>query len=431
MTELLIIFGLLLANGFFAMSEIAIISTRKARLKTLFESGQTKAGVALSLAENPNPFLATVQVGITLIGIFAGVFGGATIAEHLNLVLMTVPAIAPYSQAFSLGIVVIGITYCSLVIGELLPKRIALSNPERIAIFVAPFMHFLSRVASPAVWMLERSTDFFIRILGLKTAAEALVTPEEIRILIEQGKEDGAFEEAEQYMIENVLQLDDCLINAVMTPRPRIIYFDVADTLEIIQKKMTDCHHSRFPVIQDTFDNVLGMVYAKDLLMQMLLHKPLNLRELLRPAIFIAETTSALKVLDVFKEKKTHIALVTDEYGIIQGLITHNDILEDIVGNLSSFGSPQAFKREDGSWLVDGLFEIGKLKELLSLSTLPYESERRYYTLGGFMLSQFHSVPSVGQYFEWQNFRFEVVDMDGRRVDQVLIRPIDPIVMPS
>lgn len=424
MEEIIIIFMLLFANGLFSMSETAVVSARKARLKKLSESGNPKAPLALILVEQPNAFLATVQVGISLIGIFTGVFGGATIAETLNAFLSTIPGFAPYSHALSLGIVVLGITYCSLILGELIPKRIALNNPERVVMTMAPFMRFFSKVTKPAVWLLEHSTSLVARFLQIKPSSEPAITPEELKILIEQGEEDGAFEPSEKDMIKNVLQLDEHPITAFMTPRPKIVSFDIEDSEVIILEKIKACQHSRFPVIRENLDNVLGVVRAKDLLLQSLAHKNLNLKELLKPPIFISETMSALKVLELFKEKGTHIALVTDEYGVIQGLITHNDLLEDIAGCISSVSEPKAIRRDDGSWLIDGLFDILKLKNLLNIASFPTEEQGLYHTLGGFVLSQFPSLPVAGSRFEWQQYRFEVMDMDGRRVDKVLVTPL-------
>jgi len=423
--EILIIFLLLVANGVFAMSEIAVVAARKIRLQQLADSGNTQAQIALSLAKKPNQFLATVQVGITLVGILAGAFGGATIAENIAAYLNTLPILAPYSELIGVGIVVIVITYLSLIIGELVPKRLALNNPERIASMMAPPMQFLSKIALPVVRLLDISTNVVIRLLGVKPSLEPTITLEEIKVLIEQGTESGIFEETEQDMIENVLRLDERPVGAWMTPRTKIVWLDIDEPLEEIRRKVVEYHYSRFPVAKDNLDNIIGVVRAKDLLVQSLTHQPLDLKGLLRPPLFIPESMSALDVLELFKEQGTHIALVTDEYGGIEGMITHNDILEDIVGNIPIAGEPsaepQSQQREDGSWLVDGLLDIGSLKEIFEIEQLPDEEDRGYHTVGGFIMSQVHGIPIVGQYFEWRNLRFEVVDMDGRRVDKVLI----------
>ena len=404
------------------------MTARKIRLQQLAESGDKQAQAALNLAKNPNQFLATVQVGITLVGILAGAFGGATIAKNIAAYLNNILILAPYSELIGVGIVVIVITYLSLIIGELVPKRLALNNPERIASMMAPPMHSLSKIALPVVRLLDISTDVVMRLLGVKPSTEPSITLEEIKVLIEQGTESGVFEESEQDMIENVLRLDERPVGAWMTPRTKIVWLDIEEPLEVIQRKVIEHHYSRYPVAKDNLDNVIGIVWAKDLLVQNLTHQPLDLKVLLRPPLFIPESLSALDVLELFKEQGKHIALVTDEYGGIEGMVTHNDILEDIVGNIPTAGEPsaepQAQQREDGSWLVDGLLDIDTLKEIFEIEQLPDEEDRGYHTVGGFMMSQVHSIPSVGQYFEWRNLRFEVVDMDGRRVDKMLISPL-------
>lgn len=426
--EIIVVFLLLLANGMFAMSEIAIVSARKARLHQLAEAGNRGARAALALVGDPTQFLATIQVGITLIGILAGAFGGATIAEGLANRLKAIPSLEPYSHAIGVAIVVLGITYFSLIIGELVPKRLALGNAERIASTVAAPMRFLCAFSSPVVRLLSLSTDVVIRLLGVKHSQSPPVTPEEIKVLIEQGTETGVFEEAEQEMIESVLRLDERQVGAFTTPRTQIVWLDLKDSVERIRRKIAESQYSRFPVSRDALDNVLGIIRAKDILTQCLAGHPLDLKALLRPAVFIPETISALKALELLKKKGAHLALVTDEYGGIQGVVTHHDILEAIVGFLPSAGAPaepQAVQRDDGSWLIDGLMDIEQLKEIFALKKLPGEEYGGYHTVGGFVMSQTSSIPSVGQHFAWGNLRFEVVDMDGRRVDKVLVTPVE------
>jgi putative hemolysin len=425
--EILVIFLLLLANGMFAMSEIAIVSARKARLQQLAEGGNRGARAALALLGDPNQFLATIQVGITLIGILAGAFGGATIAEGLASRLKAIPSVEPYSHAIAVAAVVIGITYFSVIIGELVPKRLALGNAERIASTVAAPMRFLCAFSSPVVRLLSFSTDVAIRLLGVKQSQAPPVTPEELRVLIEQGTETGMFEEAEQEMIEGVLRLDEREVGAFMTPRTHIVWLDLKDSLERIRQEIAETRYSRFPVGTDNLDNVLGILRTKDLLNQCLAGHPFNLKSLLRPALFIPETVSALKALELLKKKGAHLALVTDEYGGIQGMVTHHDVLEAIVGFIPTAGAPaepRAVQRDDGSWLIDGLMDIDELKEIFDLKRLPGEERGSYHTVGGFIMSQTSNIPSVGQHFEWGTLRFEVVDMDGRRVDKVLVMPI-------
>ena len=422
--EILVIFLLIAANGVLAMSEIAIVAARKARLQQSANSGDAGARAALELATHPNRFLATVQIGITLVGILAGAFGGATLAEEIERFAAAVPALAPYAGVIGFGIVVVGITFFSLVLGELSPKRIALAHAERIASVVATPMRFLSSLAFPLVRLLSLSTDMVLRLFRIKPSLEPHVTPEEIKILVEQGTELGVFEESEQDMIEGVLRLDERAVGAFMTPRTQMVWIDVADSQETLRAKILNSRHSRFPVIQGSFDNVLGIVSAKDILNQSLSNLPTNLRQVLGPPLFVPETASALRVLELFKREGTHFALVTDEYGGIQGLITDRDILEAIVGELPSKDEPhepEVTVREDGSWLVDGLLDIDKLKETLEVDALPDEDSGRYHTVSGFMMTQLGGIPATGEHFEWKGFRFEVMDMDRRRVDKVLI----------
>ncbi len=411
------------------MSEIAVVAARKVRLQQLADAGNAQARTALQLAQKPNQFLATVQVGITLVGILAGAFGGATIAEEIGAYLSLVPLLAPYSELIGVVVVVIVITYFSLIIGELVPKRLALSNPERIAAMVAQPMQVLATLTLPIVRLLDLSSDLVIRLLRVKPSSEPAITLEEIKVLLEQGTESGVFEETEQDMIENVLRLDERSVSACMTPRPKIIWLDLDEPVEAIQRKVIENNFSRFPVARGSLDQIVGIVQAKDWLVQSLTHQPLDLNELVRPPLFIPESMSALDVLELFKKQRTHVALVADEFGGIEGMVTHDDILEDIVGNIPLAGEPltepQASQREDGSWLVDGLLDIVTLKEILDIKQLPNEEEGGYHTVGGFILRQVQTVPVAGQHFEWQDIRFEVVDMDGRRVDKVLIIPLD------
>jgi putative hemolysin len=425
--ETLVIFLLIAANGLLAMSEIAIVAARKARLQQSANSGDAGARTALELSTHPNRFLATVQVGITLVGILAGAFGGATLAHKIERLAMGVPMLTPYAGIIGVGVVVVGVTFFSLVLGELAPKRIALLHAERIASTVAAPMRILSSLAYPLVRLLGVSTDMVLRIFRVRPSPEPHVTPEEIRILVEQGTALGDFEESEQDMIEGVLRLDERPIGAFMTPRIQMVSIDVADSLETLHSKIVDSKHSRFPVIQGSFANVLGVISAKDLLKQSLSGQPTNLRQALGPPLFVPDSASALKVLDLFKREGSHFALVTDEYGGIQGLVTDRDILEAIVGELPSKDEPhepEVTVRKDGSWLVDGLLDIDKLKEILSMDLLPDEESGRYHTVSGFMMTQLGGIPATGEHFEWEGFRFEVLDMDGRRVDKVLIARI-------
>jgi len=427
--EILIIFLLILANGLFSMSEIAVLSSRKARLQQLANKGDAKAQVALDLANSPNRFLYTVQVGITLIGILAGAFGGATLAKKLAVVLNTIPLLDPYSEALSFTIVVLVITYLSLIVGELVPKRLALNSPEKIASAIAIPMRFLDAVAYPVVHLLSASTDITVRLLGIKPSTEPEVTEEEIKVLMQQGTDAGTFEEAEQNMVERVFRLGDRRVSSLMTPRPDIVWLDLEDPLDDNRKQMIESMHSRFPVCQGEIDNVLGVIHVNDLMARILEGQPLDLVASLRQPLFVPESTRALKVLESFKRSSTHVALVVDEYGVLQGLVTLNDILEAIVGDIPSINpldEPQIVQREDGSWLLDGMLPIDELKELFDIAEIPEEDRGSYHTLGGFVVMHLGRIPIAADHFQWSNLRFEVMDMDGNRVDKVLVVPGQP-----
>ncbi|WP_017651178.1 hemolysin family protein [Fortiea contorta] len=424
--EILIILVLIIANGIFSMSEMAIVSARKVRLQQLANQGDVKARAALKLAESPNQFFSTIQVGITLIGILTGAFGGATIAEKLAVYLKLVPFLEPYSQPASFGIVVIIITYLSLIVGELVPKRLALNNPEGIAAFVAIPMRALAALASPVVYLLSASTEMVLRLLGITPSAEPQVTEEEIKILIEQGTEAGTFEEAEQDMVERVFRLGDRPVSAFMTPRPDIVWLDLDDSPEENREKMIDSAYSRYPVCQEGLDNVLGVIPVTDLLARSLQGEPLDLTVGLRQPVFVPESTRGLKVLELFKQTITHMALVVDEYGVIQGLVTLNDIMSEIVGDVPSADSeedPQAVQREDGSWLLDGMLPVESFLKLFNQQEWESEEHGSYQTLGGFVITHLGRIPAAADHFEWQGMRLEVMDMDGNRVDKVLVVP--------
>ncbi|MEA5621662.1 hemolysin family protein [Nostoc sp. UHCC 0251] len=424
--EILIILVLIIANGVFSMSEMAIVSARKVRLQQLANQGDAKAKAALKLAESPNHFLSTVQVGISLIGILTGAFGGATIANRLAVYVKLVPFLAPYSEPLSFGIVVLLITYLSLIVGELVPKRLALNNPERIASIVAIPMQALAAIASPVVFLLSASTDLILRLLGITASTEPQVTEEEIKILIEQGTEAGTFEEAEQDMVERVFRLGDRPVSYLMTPRPDIVWLDLDDSAEENRHKMVDSAYSRYPVCQGGLDNVLGVIPVTDLLARSFRGEPLDLTVGLRQPIFVPESTRGLKVLELFKQTITHMALVVDEYGVIQGLVTLNDIMSEIVGDVPSTDGqdhPQAVQREDGSWLLDGMLPVEEFLELFGMEEWESEERGSYQTLGGFVITHLGRIPAAADHFEWQSMRIEVMDMDGNRVDKVLVVP--------
>jgi putative hemolysin len=426
-TQILVIAALIIANGLLAMAEIAVISARKARLQQRADEGDEGAKVALELANSPGRFLSTIQIGITLVGILTGAYGGATIADKLAPELNTIAWIAPHGGAVSLFIVVLAITFLSLIIGELVPKQIALQHAERLAAAFAPAMRTLAWVASPLVHLLSFSTQVVLRAFGVKPSTETSVTEEEIKLMIEQGTQEGVFEPTEQEMVERVFLLGDRTANALMTPRPYVVWLDPNETSEEIQKKITADSHTHYPVAEGQIDHIIGLVNSKDLLSQNLSCQPIDLRSVLRPAVFIPESMSALDVLERLKQKRTHVAFVIDEHGGFQGLVTTSDILEAIVGDIpmpDEAGEADIVRREDGSWLVDGKVLADELRELLQVNELPFEDENLYQTLGGLVMAFLGRIPKSGDHFDWNGFRLEVMDMDGHRVDKVLIKAL-------
>ncbi len=425
--EIVLIIVLVVANGIFSGSEIAIVSARKVRLEQLVKQGNKKARVALKLANSPNDFLSAVQIGITLIGILSGAVGGATLASRLQAWLGQVPLLAPYREPLGIGIVVTVITYLSLVIGELVPKRIALNNPEQLACNIAKPMSWLAKLTSPIVYLLGASTDRVLKLLGIQVNEEQTVTEEEIKVLIEQGARAGLFEIEEQNMVSRVFRLGDRPIRSVMTPRPEIAWLDIDAPIQEIQQDILSSPYSRFPVGEENLDQCLGILSVKDFLTAYISGEVSNLRKILQPASFIPENTPVLDVLENFRQTGKHLALITDEYGSIQGLVTLNDLTEAIIGNLSNQNvddEPQSIRRDDGSWLLDGLLSIDELKELLQRDALPLRDTANYHTLGGLVVAFFGHIPQSGEYFEAEGLRFEVVDMDGNRIDKILVTPV-------
>lgn len=429
--EIFAIFVLLIANGVFAMSEMAIVSARKARLKQRADQGDKKASAALALAESPGSFLSTVQVGITLVGILAGAFGGSRIAERLAPSLGGLPYVGAYAETVAFVLVVIVITYFSLVIGELIPKRLALHSAEAIALRVAGPMGKLSKIGSPVVALLDRSTNGLLRIFGLRESAEPPVTEDEIKILIEQGIHAGVFVEAERDLVERIFHLADRRVSELMVPRTSMIWLNIDDSPEEIIAAISGSPHSRFPVGEETPDNILGVVDVKNLWAQSLNHSPLNLplnlKAVLEKPLFLPEGTHAFRALEAFRQSRTQLALVVDEHGGIEGLVTLNDILEAIAGDFPEPGEtvePLYQRREDGSYLVDGALAVAEFKKLFSLKHLPGEQDDWYQTVGGFVMTHLSKIPRAGDHFEWGGLKIEVLDMDRNRVDKLLVQRI-------
>jgi len=409
---------LLILNAVLAMAEVAFISARKARLQNELNKGDKRASIALQLVEDPNQFLSVIQIGITSIDLLTGALTGATLGLWINAQVDKIPVLEPYSQIIGILVGVLPITYLSLVLGELVPKRLAMRDPEGISSSIARTMLFLTKLFSPLVRFLSFSTESVLRILGVKVSEEPPVTEEEIQLLIDQGTEAGIFEEAEHDMVEGVFSLGDQRVYSLMTPRTDIIWLDIDDATEDIREKIAENDFSRFPVRQGTLDVILGIVKARDLLVPSLKGEKINLKEMLRPAFYVPETMLASHALEILKEKGTDMLLVIDEFGGLQGLLTINDILEEIVGEMEQ-DEPQATQRQDGSWLLDGMLEVDEFKEIFDFQALPHEDE--YETLSGFVMMSLGRVPQETDHFEWNSLNFEVIDMDGRRVDKVLV----------
>jgi len=422
--EIILIIVLIIANGVFALAEVSIVASRKARLQQQAQKGDVKAQAALDLIESPNRFLATVQIGITLVGIFAGAFGGATLSKSLAEFLRTVPALETYAGSISLGVVVLAITYLSLVIGELVPKRIGMHRPERIASLVALPMRTLSHIASPLVSFLSFSTDLILRLIGLRDSQEPPVSEEEINVMMEQGLEAGVFVEAEQDMVQRVFRMGDRSVSSLMTRRPDIVWLDIEDSWEDNRQKLTSIVYSRLPVCRNSLDEVMGVMRAKDLLNQFLEGQNPDLSTSLQTPIFVPETLPAFRLLETFKTYRAHFIFVIDEHGTVQGLVTLHDVLEAIVGDIPSIDQADeeyAVQREDGSWILDGMLSIEEFKNIFLLDKLPSEETRIYQALSGFVMMQLGRIPTTGEWFDFNGLRFEILDMDGNRIDKILV----------
>lgn len=427
--EIVIIGLLVVANSFLAMAEIAMISVRKTRFRKLAEKGDARARAALDLAETPSRFLSTVQVGITLIGVLAGAFGGATLARVIADALRPFEFLAPYGEAVGIGVVVLGITLLAVVIGELVPKRIAMNDPLGVALALARPVRRLSLLANPIVQFLSGTTDLVLRLFGIRARAEPLVTEEEVRALVEQGQRTGVFFPAEKELVERALVLDTLRAGDLMTPRARIAWLNLADADDVNWRKIANSGHSYFPVFDRHRDDVLGLVSVKALGANLALAGNTKLKDLLVEPLFVPESMGALMLLGAFKQSRKHVALVTDEFGAVQGLVTLVDVLEELVGEFPAFDEPHRthiVRREDGSWLVDAAVELDELKQLLGVKHLPGEESEAYETLSGLVLHQMQRIPREGDYFEWGGFRFEVADLDRHRLDKILIQPLKP-----
>lgn len=419
--EILIILFLILLNGIFSMSEIAMVSARKSRLESSAKRGDHNAKIALETAQSPNRFLSTVQIGITLIGILMGIYSGENITNDLQAKIEKYAALQEYSHSIAIAIVVIVMTFFSLVLGELVPKRIGLSYPEAISKIVARPMKTLTAVASPFVWLLTNTGDLLIKFFRIKNSPDSKVTEEEIKQIIQEGTEGGEVQEIEQDIVERVFHLGDRKISSLMTHRNEIVFLDVNDTAENIKRTVSNELHSVYPVMEDDKDNIRGVVFLKDLFTH-IDDDHFKLIDYLKPPKFMIENTSAYKALQQFKDTKVHFGIITDEYGQVQGMVTMNDLLEALVGGADDFYENEfSFEeREDGSWLIDGHYPFADFLHYFGLDELAPDFE--FNTMGGLLLHELNHLPRTGEKIHWKEFDIEVIDMDGAKIDKVLVK---------
>jgi putative hemolysin len=431
MTDILIILALILLNGAFAMSELALVSARRLRLEKLSSDGDHGARTALDLADRPSNFLSTVQVGITLISIFNGAFGQASLAARLApRIAKASPALAGAADEIALALVVFAITFLSIVLGELVPKRIALQYPELLATRVARPLRALAALMNPFVRLLAASTDFIARLLGIREHKDETPTEEEITGMLREGTEAGVFEPIEYDIVSRALRLDDRHLKALMTPRVDIEFLDLEDKPEQNLKKIAESPYNRFPVYRHDQSQILGFVNARDLFEQAIRGGALaavDIAAAVKPLLYVPESVSAMDLLELFKQNRAELALIVDEYGDILGMVTLADVMSVLVGEVSVSGqaqAPDAVRRDDGSWFMDGGVSLDRFRDLMGVSDVfPEEHEGAYHTLAGFVLYQLGYIPTPSVHFDWNGFRFEVVDMDGNRIDRLLIAP--------
>jgi len=428
--DLGIILLLIVLNGIFAMSEIAVVSSRKARLQRMAEDGSQGAAAALKLHSEPSRFLSTIQVGITSIGILSGAVGEAALADPLTQWLSQFPLLGESARVIALSLTAVLLTYMSVVVGELVPKQLALLGPEGIASLVARPMGWLSRLTAPLVWLFSASSGAILRLFGARRSDEPPVTDDEIKVLMGQGAEAGVFHESEQEIVSNVLRLDEQRVAAIMTPRKDMYLVDLAESEAEVRRQVAECPYARVVVCQDGLDRVLGILQRGDLLKPVLENAPFNVRKALRPPVYVPESVTTTHLLESLRRNRAQFALVIDEYGEVQGLVTLNDVLAAIVGDMPSQdddGEQDVVEREDGSYLMDGGLSIERLKSVLEVKeALPGEEENAFHTLGGLVMHQLGRVPLEADHFHLAGWRFEVVDMDKNRVDKVLLSLGDP-----
>lgn len=426
--DLALLLVLILINGIFAMSEMAVVSSRKARLQNLADDGSTGAEAAMHLHHEPSSFLSTIQVGITSVGILSGAIGEAALADPLAAWLVTFPALAEYAKAIALTITVISLTYFSVVVGELVPKRLALLAPEAIASLIARPMMMLSRITHPLVVLLSGSSNAILGILGARRKEEPPVTDDEIKVMMEQGAEAGVFHEGEQELVSNVLRLDELRIPAIMTPRRDMFVIDLEEGEDIVRQRIEDSEYSRLIVCRNGLEQVLGVLQTGKLLRRTLHGKAVSIADIeavLSPPLYVPESVTTAQLLENFRSNRLQFALIVDEYGEVEGMVTMTDVLAAIVGDISIPESPEdhdMIQREDGSWLVDGDVTLERLKSQLDIDDdLPGEETRGFHTLGGMVMHVLGRIPATADSFEAAGWRFEVMDMDHNRVDKLLV----------
>ncbi|MCU9613374.1 hemolysin family protein [Caldibacillus lycopersici] len=428
-TSVIIVFILIIANGIFAMTEISIVTSRKGRLEKLAEEGNSRASYALKLAENPTQLLSTIQIGITLIGVITGAFGGATIANQLSVYVKKVDFLAPFSAQFSLFVVVGLTTYLSLIIGELVPKRIGMSDPEKIALIISKPMYYFSKIGRPLIWILSKSTEIILKLLKIKPTKEYDVTEEEITQLIEQGVYSGVVEQIEQDLVEQIFYMGDKRLGDILTPRTQLVWIDIDKPLEENLKKMNESLHSKFPVGKGSLDNFQGIVHTKEVFAKMASGEPFTLEECMKDTLVLPEPMKVFQALETLKKSGQHEAVVIDEYGGIEGFVTLHDFMENIIGDMplkEDMSDPQIMQRDEETWLADGLISIDTFRRYFDLEDSPeLRGGNNFHTLGGLITMQIGDIPKVGDFVQIEDLKLEVVDMDHVRVDKVMITKLD------
>lgn len=430
--EIAILFALICLNGLFAMSEIALVTARKSRMQKLIDEGDSGAVAAIKLGEDPTRFLSTIQIGITSIGVLNGIVGEAALAGPLALWLIESGMQAKTAGYVSTGLVVVLITYFSIVVGELVPKRLGQTNPEALARLVSRPINFLALATKPFVWLLSASTRGLLKVMGVKESNGSVVTEEEIQAILVEGHTAGVIESQEHTMVRNVFRLDDRQIGSLMVPRSDVVFLDIDDSLDVNLTRMEEADHARYPVVRGDMNNIVGVLNARQWLAQTVRQKDEQKlsNQKLQAALYVPETITGMELLDNFRTSDLHMAFVIDEYGEVQGIVTLQDLIEAITGEFQPRDEETswAVQRADGSWLLDGHIPVPELKDCLNLHAVPEEERGRYHTLSGMVMLLLGRVPSEADVVEWEDWRFEVVDMDGKTLDKVLATKLEPLM---